>query len=59
MVAELIKKIRKKKILGCVLNYFDVRTPGYRYRYYGRYYGTYVIKKKKRKGLNLLKPKKR
>lgn len=47
MVAELIAKMGKDRILGCVLNHFDVRTPGYRYRYYGKYYGTYTIKKEK------------
>lgn len=47
MVAELIDKMGKDRILGCVLNHFDVRTPGYRYRYYGKYYGKYTIKKKK------------
>jgi len=47
MVAELIAKMGKDRILGCVLNHFDVRTPGYRYRYYGKYYGTYTTKKKK------------
>jgi len=47
MVADLIAKMGKNKILGCVLNHFDVRTPGYRYRYYGKYYGKYTTKKKK------------
>ena len=47
MVAELIAKMGKDRILGCVVNHFDVRTPGYRYRYYGKYYGTYTIKKEK------------
>jgi len=47
MVAELIAKMGKDRILGCVLNNFDVRTPGYRYRYYGKYYGKYHTKKKK------------
>ena len=47
MVAELINKMGKDRILGCVVNHFDVRTPGYRYRYYGKYYGTYTAKKKK------------
>jgi len=47
MVAELIAKLGKDRILGCVLNHFDVRTPGYRYRYYGKYYGKYTTKKRK------------
>jgi len=47
MVAELISKMGKDRILGCVVNHFDVRTPGYRYRYYGKYYGKYNLKKKK------------
>lgn len=47
MVAELIAKMGKDRILGCVVNHFDVRTPGYRYRYYGKYYGKYNLKKKK------------
>jgi len=47
MVAELITKMGKDRMLGCVLNHFDVRTPGYRYRYYGKYYGKYTLKKKK------------
>jgi Mrp family chromosome partitioning ATPase len=57
MVAELITRIGKDRILGCVVNYFDVRTPGYRYRYYGKYYGTYTTKKKKSR-LNLFSGKK-
>jgi len=47
MVADLIAKMGEDRILGVVLNHFDVRTPGYRYRYYGKYYGKYNLKKKK------------
>jgi len=47
LVAELIAKMGKERVLGCVVNHFDVRTPGYRYRYYGKYYGTYTPKREK------------
>jgi len=38
MVAELVEKLGKDKVLGVVLNFFDQRVSSYRGKY-GGYYG--------------------
>jgi exopolysaccharide/PEP-CTERM locus tyrosine autokinase len=41
LVADLIERIGKTKIIGAVVNDFDIRSSRYYKKYYGKYYGKY------------------